>query len=1150
MSEETATLRIIAHSAGHATGPPSAPRDSVAVVTGYLRYPHLHGDLLTLVAEDDVWLAPVDGGRAWRRTADRAPAADPRFSPDGSWLAWASGRDGAPEVHVAPVDGGQATRLTYWGDYRTAVRGWIDDDVLAVTAAGRFMVDRTRAHAVPVDGGQPRPLPYGPVRSVAFGPSGAVLLGTALARGYSQWKRYRGGTIGRVWLDADGSGDFIRILCTIDGNIVDPVFVAGRIAFLSDHEGIGNVYSVLPDGSDLRRHTDHGEFYARQLSTDGARLVYQCAGALWLVEDLDADAQPRRLDIRLCGPDTGRAPRIYRGTEHLGEFSPDHTGRGSAVELLGTVHWLTHRDGPVRILTAEPGARARLPVVLGESGDAAWVTDAYGDDALQVAPVDGSGTAQMLAAGELGRVLELVAAPDGRSVAAASHDGRVLLVEVSSGQVREVARGEHGDASGLAFSPDSAWLAWSHAGPAYLRQIRLADVADLNAVDVTELRFVDTDPVFTVDGKHLAFLSVRSFDPVYDAHSFALSFPTGCRPYLVPLAATSPAPFYPEPDGRPTGEPDSKDDDVGSGGDDNRDSSGSGDGDGEDGATKDGSGSDGNKDAPATVRVDLDGLSDRLVGLPVPEANYSTLRAAKDGLLWLRWPVSGALGDGREGASGRAPRPVLERYDLRKRRLEVLADGLDSFEVSGNGRRLVVRDNDQLRVQPADSRGSDGDHGDDRDDEFGVDLRRLRVQIDPPAQWRQMFDEAARLMRDHFWAPDMADVDWDGVQAQYRPLLDRITSVDELVDVLWEVAGELGTSHAVVWPSGHHRLPSWTSAGRQGHLGADLERDADGVWRVRRVLPGESSDPQARSPLRAPGVAVRAGDALLAVNGVPVDPVRGPSVLLAGTADQPVELTVQSPDDSAQRRVAVVPLASEDRLRYQDWVLGRREHVRRRTDGRVGYLHLPDMMGFGWAQLHRDLRVEVTRSALIVDVRGNRGGHVSQLVVEKLARRVLGWDLGRHTGPTTYPLDAPRGPIVAVSDEFAGSDGDIVTAAIKALGIGPVVGTRTWGGVIGIDLRYTLVDGTLVTQPRYATWFDGHGWDIENYGVNPDIEVVARPQDWAIDRDPQLDTAIDLAVRALQERPAAQPPDVSTRPSRRRPVLPPRRRVRTSVHMS
>jgi tricorn protease len=470
----------------------------------------------------------------------------------------------------------------------------------------------------------------------------------------------------------------------------------------------------------------------------------------------------------------------------------------------------------------------------------------------------------------------------------------------------------------------------------------------------------------------------------------------------------------------------------------------------------------------------------------------------------------------------------------------VIADPVSAYAVSGDGTRLVVRDRETLRVLRSDRTGSTAPEKGDAD-EFEIDTRRIVVTVDPTAEWRQMYDEAGRLMRDHFWVADMAGVDWAAELARYRPLVDAVGSVDDLVDVLWEVNGELGTSHAYVSGGGGG---DWS--GRPGLLGADLDRTDDG-WRVARVLPPETSAPDARSPLAGPGVDVRAGDVILEVGGRPVDPEWGPAPLLVGTANRLVELTVRTgPGHAASgregevRRVVVKPLSSEAELRYQDWVAGRRAFVADRSEGRLGYLHVPDMVASGWAQLHRDLGRETARDGLILDVRGNSGGHTSQLVVEKLARRVIGWDVPRHRQSFPYPDDAPRGPVVALADEHSGSDGDIVTAAIKRLGIGPVVGTRTWGGVIGIDGRYHLVDGTRVTQPRYASWFDDTGWEVENRGVDPDIEVVTTPQDHAAGRDPQLERAVDLALERLAERPAARPPDPATRPSRRRPDLPPR----------
>ncbi len=324
-----------------------------------------------------------------------------------------------------------------------------------------------------------------------------------------------------------------------------------------------------------------------------------------------------------------------------------------------------------------------------------------------------------------------------------------------------------------------------------------------------------------------------------------------------------------------------------------------------------------------------------------------------------------------------------------------------------------------------------------------------------------------------------------------------------------------------------------------GLLGADLEPATDG-WQIRRILPAESSDPRARSPLTAPGVRLAAGDVIAAVDGQLVNPATGPGPLLVGSAGRPVELTVVRASDGKPHRAVVVPLADERRLRYQDWVSGRRRLVRELSGGRVGYLHVPDMQSEGWSDFHRDLRGELLNEALIVDVRVNRGGHTSELVVEKLARRIIGWDLVRNARPTSYPREAPRGPIVAIADEHSASDGDIVIGAIKMLGIGPVVGTRTWGGVIGIHGWHELVDGTRITVPKLSFWFDDFGWGVENYGVDPDVEVLISPYDWAQGRDAQLEVAVRLALEALTARPAARAPTTEQRPSRRRPPLPPR----------
>jgi tricorn protease len=762
-----------------------------------------------------------------------------------------------------------------------------------------------------------------------------------------------------------------------------------------------------------------------------------------------------------------------------------------------------------------PGARARLPSVLGPDGRVVWVTEAGADGShalviggeLNGAPVQ----PRELGAGAIGFVTELAAAPDGRTVAVAARAGQLRLVDAGSGEVSELASSDDGKITGLAWSPDSAWLAWSQPGPQPLRRIRVARAASREVHDVTDGRFTDTDPVFTADGMYLAFLSMRSFDPIYDAHVFDLSFPLGCRPYLLALAAETPSPFAPRPGGRHIG--------------DSPPAGGTSAGD-----------SGGETETPAArpVTIDVEGIGARVVAVPVPEARYTALRAVKGGLAWLRKPVLGNLGQGGARPTDEPPRPDLERFDMQRQKVTVLREDVDWFEVSGDGSRIVAGDHGKLTVLPADRRPDQ----DNPDDEVGVDGTRARFLADPAALWRHAYEEAGRIMAHDFWVADMAQVDWPAVLAEYRPLVDRVASAGDFADLLWEVFGELGCSHAYVTAAteGGGRQDGSTAPGL---LGADLEVGEDGGWRIARVIPGESSDPLARSPLDGPGAQLHAGDRLIAVDGQPVGPA-GPGPLLVGTAGKPVELTVEAGDEGTSRRVVVTPLRSELRLRYHDWVASKRAEVRELSAGRLGYLHVPDMVSGGWADFHRDLRTEMGRDGLILDVRGNRGGHTSELIIEKLARRVIGWDLPRGMQPESYPRDAPRGPMVALTDEYAGSDGDIVTGAIKLRQLAPVVGVRTWGGVIGIDDGDELVDGTRMTIPKYAFWFDSLGWSVENYGVDPDVEVLISPDDWAAGRDTQLHTAVSIALAALAQRPPASPPDRSARPSRVRPALPPR----------
>ncbi|MFE9096571.1 S41 family peptidase [Streptomyces sp. NPDC007264] len=1108
--------------------------------SGYLRFPHLHGDRLCFAAEDDLWVAPLDApGRAWRLTVDRTKIGHPRFSPDGRRIAYTSWRSLVPEIHLTPVDGGPGRRLTYWGSTDTRVCGWTPEgDLLAVASHGEPFSYYTWAYKVSTDGDPGGKLPWGPVSDIAVadvdGARKTLLLTGTPPHEPASWKRYRGGATGRLWLHGQ------RLLAGLDGHLDSPMFVGGRIAFLSDHEGVGNLYSCAYDGSDLRRHTDHDAFYARHAASDGTRVVYQCAGDLWIVEDLSPTSAPRRLDVRLGGPRAGRRAYQVPAAQHLDGISVDETGRASAVVVRGSLYWLTHRDGPARTITDTPGVRVRLPEMLGVGGRIAYVTDAEGEDAIEIAYLpraSGDRAPRRLASGALGRVLELVSDPQGERLAIASHDGRLLLITVpdeaaaaeeaageeaageeaageeaaaegggagaaqeSDGEVTELVRSVNGPVRDLAFSPDGAWLTWSHPGIGRsLRQIRMARIKDGLTVDVTNGRFEDENPVFTRDGRYLAFLSWRGFDPVYDVHTGDLSFPLGCRPYLVPLSSATPSPFALNPEGRPA-----------AGGLDPLEEEEEGGG---------------------VVTVETEGLESRVTPFPVAASKYSALSpVAGGGLVWLRWPISGALGETFVNPDDTSGRPTLEHFTISKAKKSELVGHLDWFAVSGDGTRLVVVDEGDLRAVPSSESG-------DADTTVWIDARRIMHEVDPAAEWRQAYAEAGRLIRAYFWEPDMCGLDWDGILEQYRPLVERVASPDEFADLLREVLGELGTSHAYVSPARRNEGPPHYQR-HQGLLGADFAR-RDGGWVVKRILPGESSDSKARSPLA--GTGIREGAVLTHVDGRPVDPVKGPYPLLAGAGGMTVELTFAPVEgEGGPRRAAVIALTDERTLRYQDWVAKRRAVVRELSGGRCGYLHIPDMGGSGWAQFNRDLRKEVSRPALIVDVRGNAGGHISELVIEKLTRTILGWDLTRNAQPVSYTSNAPRGPVVALADEATSSDGDMITAAFKLLDLGPVVGQRTWGGVVGMTGRHRLGDGTVITVPMNAAWFDAYGWSVENHGVAPDLEIMRTPLDWAEGRHKQLDDAVALALELLEAHPASLPPDYSKVPDRTRPKLPPR----------
>jgi tricorn protease len=1057
---------------------------------GYYRTPTIAGETIVFVCEDDLWSVDARGGLARRLTAGPAGVALPRLSPDGATVAYVGNDEGSPEVYTIPALGGPPRRLTFLGSTALYVSGWSRDgrEIYFASDAGGAFVRETQAFAIGRDGGEPRRLPVGHAMSLDVAANGAMLLGRNNIDP-ARWKRYRGGTAGHVWVDAGGTGTFARLGAELNGNLVWPMWHGDRVVFLSDHEGIGNLYSARPDGSEVRRLTDERDYFARYPATDGKRIVYACGGEIVLLAP-GSNAVRVAIETPSGAPQTAR--RFVDAGDLLESFAPSPDGKALALVSRGHAYTMPLWEAAVSELGAGVTARRRAIVWLHDGTRVAYVDDSAGFERIAVEPVDQSAAPEYATTDDVGRITELTAAPCGDRVAFANHRHELFVLDLG-GKPRKLDASAAWRCIDLAFSPDGRWLAYVSSPKSSTMIVRIADCESGAVVDATEALREDRSPAWDPEGKYLYFISARDFNPIYDALQFDLSFPHAMRPYVVTLRRDVPNPFVAVPAPLHHAKDDEDDDD-------------------EDEET----GDDKPKKAPKPVLIDTDGLAHRILAFPVEEGNYASVAGVKGRALFSRFPVRGIKAsrpdDDEEGGA-------LVAYDFRAERSATLASDIDGFVLGSDARTLLYESHGKLRAIDAGGELPEEDPEEKPATETNrrsgwLDLSRVGVLIEPRDEWAQMLREAWRLQREQFWDPQMSGVDWNAVLVRYEALLPRIRTRAELSDLIWEMQGELGTSHAYEL-GGDLRVPPQY---KRGFLGADYAWDAKrNGYRIDAILRGDSWNRNDDSPLAEPGVDVREGDAIVAIGGAHVSQSRTPDELLVNLANRDVAIDIER--DGTARRVLVRALGDEHMLRYRSWVTANRRLVHEQTSGRVGYVHIPDMGPWGFAEFHRGYLTEFERDGLIVDVRYNRGGHVSPLLLEKLARKRVGYDVSRYGPPQPYPPESLGGPMIALTNQFAGSDGDIFSHCFKLYGLGTLVGMRTWGGVVGINPYHELVDGTVTTQPEYSFWFVDSGWGVENHGTDPDVVVDIAPQDSAAGRDPQMEVALKLIGEAMDQAP-------------------------------
>ncbi|HEX3552733.1 MAG TPA: PDZ domain-containing protein [Thermoanaerobaculia bacterium] len=1073
--------------------------------TRLLHYPDICKDTIAFTYGGDVWIAGAQGGAARRLTSGEGDEVFPKFSPDCKWIAFTGQYTGTRQVYVIPVDGGTPRQLTFHNDIGVMPpRGGFDNQVMGWTPDGRqvlFNAHRTpysdrnaRPYLVPAAGGMEKPLPIREGSTGVLSPDGNRYVFAPVMHEWRNWKRYRGGRTPDLWI-YDLKANTAEQITKDPAMDYMPVWIGDTIYFVSDRDAkrINNLYAYDTKSRQVRELTHHDTFDVFWPSGD-RRIVYENGGWIYLFDP--ASGKSNRVPIRIEGDLPRTLPYFKNVADDVESASLSPSGKRALLTARGEIFSVPAEKGEIRNLTHSSGVREGGATWSPDGRWVAYLSDRSGEYEIWVRPADGSGQERRVTTdGHIWRFPPQWS-PDSKKLAFGDKDRKLFWVDVATGKVTEADQSARADIQDYRWSPDSRFLAYTKTGGNAFPSIWIYALDDGKARQLTSDMTAEAEPTWDPTGRYLYFLSNRDFNLTFSGYEFDYVYSNPTRVYVGVLAKEGPALFLPESDEeekvKPE-EPPGTEAPAKHAKPDTRNAETTIEKPETPGKAEKPEAAPGK--APVRVKVDFDGFEQRVRAIPGPSGNYQRLSASGTAVFYLS----------QRTANGA---PSLKMFNLESRKEDTILDGVAGYDLSADGKKILYRQGESFGI--VDARGGQKP-GDGK-----LDLEKLTLRIQPRDEWRQEYVDAWRIFRDWFYDPAIHGVDWKGIRDRYAEMLPSMSTRADLDYLLGEIGGEVSVGHDYVQP-GNAAGPKRVEGGL---LGAEIEADPSGYYRVAHVFPGENWQRDFRSPLTEPGVHVVTGDYILAVDGQPTNGVDNFYRLLEGKADQVVVLQVNDkPSTQGAHFENVRPVSSEYNLRYLDWVQGTRAKVDKLSGGHIGYIHLPNTAVEGNRELFKNFYPLSTKDALILDDRWNGGGFVPDRMVALLSRPLLGGFVGRGGVFNPTPQFVNTGPKVALINGQAGSGGDAFPYFFKELGLGPLIGTRTWGGLAGLSGNPPLVDGGTLTVPTFRFLTKEGGWAVENEGVAPDIEVIDAPDALARGEDPSLERGVKYLLDQLAKNP-------------------------------